>query len=145
MGGRRIAIYLTTKGKTANFSIEDYEVRGYEFKYSVPDSKYAKGYKDNRELYCFPIKRFHFFIGRRRLLAHPQPSNKSITKIRASSILVIDLFENSINNKRFYIKNPRKRQGKQNRHNEPNPQLGQNRIHRPILLQLCKGNSPPRR
>ena len=38
------------KGGHINLKLENYEVQGYEFSYSVPDSKYAKGHKDQREL-----------------------------------------------------------------------------------------------
>jgi len=33
-----MGIFFEVKGKTAEFKLEDYEVRGYEFSYAVPDS-----------------------------------------------------------------------------------------------------------
>jgi len=44
------SIIFEVKGATANFKLENDEIRSYEFSYSVSDSKYAKGSKDKREL-----------------------------------------------------------------------------------------------
>jgi len=42
---------LEVSGAQINFNVEEFGIiRGYEFGYSVPDSNYAKGHKDHREL-----------------------------------------------------------------------------------------------
>ena len=45
-----MGLLFKVSGKYANFTLTDYEIRGYEFLYAVPDSKYAKGHKDQRKL-----------------------------------------------------------------------------------------------
>ena len=45
-----MGLFFEVSGKTVNFKLTEYEIRGYEFSYEVPDSKYAKGHKDHRLL-----------------------------------------------------------------------------------------------
>ncbi|MCL2593765.1 MAG: hypothetical protein FWD82_10450, partial [Defluviitaleaceae bacterium] len=44
-------LLLEVKGAKINFNVTEFGIiRGYKFAYSVPDSKYAKGHEDSREL-----------------------------------------------------------------------------------------------
>jgi uncharacterized FlaG/YvyC family protein len=45
-----MGIALKVAGANVNLELKNYEIRGYEFDYSVGNSKYAKSSEDNREL-----------------------------------------------------------------------------------------------
>ena len=46
-----MGLLLEVKGAKINFNVTEFGIiRGYKFAYSVPDSKYAKGHEDSREL-----------------------------------------------------------------------------------------------
>lgn len=45
-----MGLTLKVSGANINFELKNYEIIGYEFKYNVNNSKYAKGSDDNREL-----------------------------------------------------------------------------------------------
>jgi len=45
-----MGLALTVEGTKVNFQLSDYEIRGYEFDYHAPHSKYAKGFEDERSL-----------------------------------------------------------------------------------------------
>ena len=45
-----MGLSFSVKGENINFDLEDYEIIGYSFNFSSPNSKYAKGYADERSL-----------------------------------------------------------------------------------------------